>query len=203
MHLHFLYNFIIGAAASPFLFAAAIMIGVFFVEDPTTIIVGLLAADHIISIPLALASLYAGIIFGDILLYGIGWLASKHPWFARYVDHEMTAPFRGWLETRFAITVFSARFIPGARFPTYTTSGFFGSPLGTFILVVTAAASVWTTALFAASYWFGTLTTELIGPVRWGIAAIFLIILFFIGRHNVLASRFKQGADTSADTRTP
>ncbi len=203
MHLHFLYNFIIGAVQNPVLFASAIMISVFFVEDPTTIIVGFLAANHTISVPLALTSLYAGIIFGDILLYGIGWFASKHSWLARYLTNKSTAPFRTWFETRFVITIFSARFIPGARFPTYTTSGFFGSPLGTFILVVTAAASVWTTGLFAASYWFGTLTTELIGPIRWGIAAAFLLVLFFVGRHSVLANRFKQGADTSVDIRTP
>lgn len=203
-HFQFLYLFIDSAVQHPALLVLAIMLGVFVLEDPTTLIVGLLAADGIIPIPLALASLYAGIVLGDIVLYSIGWLASAHPRLARYVDHEFAAPFRAWLETRYILTVFSARFIPFARFPTYTSSGFFRSPLSTFIIVVTAAASVWTTLLFFAAYWFGSLTASYLGPVRWGVAFLVLLILFFAGRHNLFAHRaMKAAADTSADIRTP
>ena len=200
----FLSHLIGGSVGSHALLALAIMLGTFFLEDTTTVIVGLLAADHIIGIPIALASLYAGIVVGDIGLYTLGYLASANARLARYVDHDFVAPFRAWLETRFVLTIFSARFIPGSRLPTYTASGFFRSPLSTFIMTAIVATSIWTTVLFTASYWFGNLTSEWMGPVRWGIALAFLLALFFIARHNLLAYRAKRvELDNADDTREP
>ncbi len=198
-HFPLLYSFISGASTGPISVSLAIILGTFFLEDPTTIIVGVLAADGVIPVPLALPSLYAGIITGDIALYCLGWLASTHPRLARYVDHDFTAPFRAWLETRYVLTIFSARFIPGARFPTYTTTGFFRSPLTSFIVIAIGATSVWTTLLFSASYWFGSFTSAWMGPVRWSIAGAFLIALFFIGRHNLLAYRATRDEQGTSD----
>jgi membrane protein DedA with SNARE-associated domain len=200
----YLYAFLSDPTASTVSISLAIILATIFLEDPTTILVGVLASDDIIPVPLALGSLYIGIILGDIGLYCLGWLASTHPRLARYVNHDFTAPFRTWLETRYVLTIFSARFIPGARFPTYTTTGFFRSPLSTFILIAIGATSVWTTLLFSASYWFGSLTSEWMGPVRWGIAGVFLLILFFIGRHNIrLYQSTKNDLRTGDDTRVP
>src|ERR1700691_3112071 len=168
MH-HFLFDLIGGAVGSTVLLSLAIILGTFILEDPTTVIVGLLAASGIIGVPIALFSLYAGIVVGDIGLYFLGWLASTNPRLARYVDHDFVAPFRAWLETRYVLTVFSARFIPGSRLPTYIASGFFRSPLSTFVLTAIVATSIWTTFLFSASYWFGNSTSEWIGSIRWGI----------------------------------
>ncbi|MCR4276023.1 MAG: VTT domain-containing protein [Candidatus Parcubacteria bacterium] len=181
-----------GAEGSVALLAFIIILGTFLLEDTTTVIVGMLAADGILGIPLALSSLYAGIVLGDIGLYFLGYLASTNSRLARYVDHDFIAPFRAWLESRFVLTVFSARFIPGSRLPTYTASGFFRSPLSTFILTAILATSIWTTFLFTVSYWFGNLTAGWLGHARWGIAGAFLIALFFIGRHNLLAYRAKK-----------
>lgn len=201
--LLFLSHLIGGSVGSTALLSLAIIVATFILEDPTTVIVGVLAADHIIGVPVALFSLYAGIVLGDISLYCLGWLASTHPRLGRYVDHDFIAPFRAWLETRYVLTIFSARFIPGSRLPTYTASGFFRSPLSAFILTAIVATSIWTTLLFSASYWFGNLTAQWLGPVRWGIACIFLITLFFIARHNLLAYRAKkEESDTGADIRT-
>ncbi len=193
-YVSFLSHLINGEIGSSVSLSLAIILGTFILEDPTTIIVGVLAADGFISLPLALFSLYTGIVVGDVGLYCLGYLASTHPRLARYVDHDFIAPFRTWLETRYILTVFSARFIPGARLPTYTSSGFFRSPLSTFIVVAIGATSIWTTLLFSASYWFGNLTTEWMKPLRWGIAAAFLIALFMIARHNILAYRAKREA---------
>lgn len=198
----FLFHLISGATGSVMALSLVIILGTFILEDPTTVIVGVLAADGIIKVPFALLSLYAGIVCGDIGLYGIGWLASTHPRLARYVDHQFVAPFRIWLESRYVLTIFSARFIPGSRFPTYTASGFFRSPLSTFVLTAIVATSVWTTLLFYASYWFGSFTVAWMGPVRWGIAIAFLLILLFLGRQTLLHQRTKQReADSAADTR--
>ncbi len=200
----FISHLIGGSVGNMAILSFAIMLGTFMLEDTTTVIVGLLAADHVIGVPLALFSLYAGIIVGDIGLYCLGYLASTNARLARYVDHDFIAPFRAWLETRFVLTVFSARFIPGSRLPTYTASGFFRSPLSTFILTAIFATSLWTTVLFSASYWFGNFTSEWANPLRWSIAFVFLLALFLIARHNLLAYRAKRAElDTGADIRTP
>ncbi|MFA5996681.1 MAG: VTT domain-containing protein [Candidatus Paceibacterota bacterium] len=200
----FLSNLIAGSASSAALLALLIVVGVIFLEDTTVVVVGMLAADGLLSIPFALFSLYVGVVIGDIALYSLGRLARTHPRLAHYVDHDFTAPFRIWLETRFVLTVFSARFIPGARLPAYTASGFFHSPLSVFLFTTIGATAIWTTFLFSASYLFGNLTAGWMGPARWGIALGFLIALFLIGRHNVLSYRARRdGADTCADTRAP
>lgn len=193
MHfLRFFSDFLIASVTSGALPSLVIILGVIFLEDTTTVIVGVLAADHLITVSHGLLSLYLGIVIGDIGLYCLGYLASTHPKLARYVDHDFIAPFRAWIETRFVLTVFTARFIPGARMPTYTASGFFRSPLGVFIITSIGATSIWTTFLFFASYWFGNATTEWMGPARWSIALLFLLALFFVGRHNIRAYRAKR-----------
>lgn len=204
MHfLRFFSDFLIASVTSGALPSLVIILGVIFLEDTTTVIVGVLAADHLITIPHALFSLYGGIIVGDLGLYCLGYLASTNPRLARYVDHDFIAPFRAWLETRFVLTVFTARFIPGARMPTYTASGFFRSPLSIFIVTSIGATSIWTTFLFTASYWFGNATTGWMGPARWSIAFLFLLALFFVGRHNIRAYRAKRNELNSSRQNLP
>jgi membrane protein DedA with SNARE-associated domain len=191
----FISHLIDGAVGSTMLLLLAIIIGCFILEDLTAVIVGVLAADGIISVPLALFSLYIGVILSDLGLYCLGWLASTHPRLARYVEHDFTAPFRSWLENRYALTIFSATFIPGSRFPTYTASGFFRSPFLTFILTAIAAVIIWMTFLFCVSYWFGAFTTAWMSPVRWGAAFIFALVLLSVGWHNFRAYRAKKNGD--------
>jgi membrane protein DedA with SNARE-associated domain len=173
-----------GAVGSTIILFFAILVGCFFLEDLTAIVVGVLAADGIIFAPFALFSLLIGVILSDIGLYYLGRLASVHPRLAKYVEHDFTAPFRSWLENSYAITVFSATFIPGSRFLTYTASGFFGSRFSTFILSVLFSVIIWMTFLFCISYWFGALTSEWIGPLRYGIAGIFSLIFICVGWYN-------------------
>lgn len=200
--ISFLSHFIGGAVGGSVSLPLAIILGTFILEDPTAVIVGMLAANGTIGVPVALVSLYAGIILGDIGLYFLGWFASTHPRLKLYSNHELALPLRTWLETRFVLTIFWARFIPGSRLPTYAASGFFRSPLSTFILTAVIATSVWTTFLFYAAYWFGNITSEWLAYERWSIAGAFLLALFFIGRHNLLAYQAKKnGPDTAADTR--
>lgn len=192
-------HFIHGAVGSSALTGLAIIIGTFILEDPTTILVGVLSAGAVISIPTAIISLYLGIVFGDLGLYGLGSLARTHPGLAKYVEHERVMPIKSWFEKRYALTIFSVRFIPGLRLPTYTASGFFRMPLGTFLMTAIGATLVWTTLLFTAAFWFGNLTSEWVGWARWAIAGVFLLILFFVGRHNVMSFR-KDTTESSASS---
>lgn len=189
----FLSHFINGAVGGTVIvLALTIMLCAFVLEDATTIIVGVLAADGFIPVPLAIIAIYAGIVIGDVVLYSVGSLARTHPRLAHYIDHDLTAPFRTWLESRYAFTILSGHFVPGLRFTTYIASGFFRFKLSTYILMAIVGSILWETILFSGAFWFGSFTAEWLGPMRWGVAGIFLIILFFIGRHNLLAYKKKK-----------
>ncbi len=187
---------------SSLLLALAIIVCTIVLEDTTAVIVGLLAADGVIGLPLALFSLYAGTILGDVIFYFLGYFGRSHPRLARYVDHEVVAPFRFWLESRYVLTVFAARFIPGTRLATYTASGFFRSPFWTFLLTVISASALWTSFLFFSSYGFGHATGHSFGKLRYVIAAIVLLILFFVGRRNLrVYSEERERLKTGGETR--
>jgi len=182
----FISHLIGGAVGSIILLMLAIMLGSFFLEDLTAVIVGILAADGIIPIPLALFSLYTGVLLSDLGFYWLGRLASTHPRLACYVDHDFIAPLRSWLENRYALTIFSTTFIPGSRFPTYVASGLFRRSFSTFILTAIAAVVLWMSFLFFIAYWFGAFTSRWIGPARWVIAGVFILILVIISLYNFL-----------------
>lgn len=188
----FLSNFTGGTISSEILLSIAIVLCAIFLEDITTVVVGVLAADGLIPVPIALISLYIGVVIGDTALYTIGAFARSHPRLAHYIDHDFTAPFRSWLEHSYAFKVFSGHFVPGFRFTTFTASGFFRFPLRTYIPMAIAGGLVLEITLFTISYWFGSITTGWISHARWGIAGAFLLVLFFIGRHNLMAYRAKK-----------
>lgn len=188
----FLSHLIDGSVDSTVLLPLAIILCAFLIEDLATVIVGVLAADGIISVPAALLFLYIGIFIGDMVLYSLGVLARTHQRLAHYIDHDFTAPFRSWLGNRYALTVFSGHFIPGLRLTTYLASGFFRYPLRTYIPMAIAGGLFLEITLFSISYWFGSLTSGWVSHMRWGIAGAFLLIIFFIGRHNLLAYRAKR-----------
>ena len=75
----FLLELIGGALGSTLLLSLAIVLCAAVLEDLTVIVVGVLAADGLIATPLALASLYIGIVLGDIGYYFLGRLARTHP----------------------------------------------------------------------------------------------------------------------------
>jgi membrane protein DedA with SNARE-associated domain len=174
----------------------AIILCAIILEDLTVVIVGVLAADGIISIPIALLSLYVGSAIGDALLYSLGLFARTHSRLAHYIDHDFTASFRSWLESRYAYIIFSGHFVPGLRFTTYVASGFFRRPLSTYIPVAISGGATVVTILFSASYWFGSVTSGWISHIRWGIAGAFVLMLFLIGRHNLLAYQAKRSGSS-------
>ncbi len=194
---NFLSALIDSTAGSTLLLPLAVALGALFFEDVTTIIAGVLSADGILPAPVAFIALYVGIALGDTALYLLGAYARTHPRLAKYINHDFTAPFKSWLEHRYAFKVFSGHFIPGFRFTTFVASGFFRFPLRTYIPMAVLGGLILETALFTIAYVFGNFTATWIGPVRWGVAAAFIAALLIIARHNYLAYRaHKNGADT-------
>ena len=160
----------------------AIILATFILEDATMVAVGVMAADQLISIPLGLSSLATGIALGDFGLYGLGKLATYYPGVGRWVHSERLQPFGRWLHAKPYSTVIATRFLPGARLPTYLACGFFSVSFPRFAVPVVGATIVWSTLLFACSYYFGVYTLSFLGVWRWPIALAGVGLLYFVGR---------------------
>lgn len=185
--LAFLSQLLGNASDTTLLLGTLIAVAAFFFEDASTVIVAVLASDGTIPLLAGLIPLYVGVMLGDILFYAIGYAARTHPKLDRHVDHAYLMPIRAWLRERYALTIFSARFIPGTRLPTYMASGFFRAPFLTFLLMDALGVLLWTSTLFFVTYWFGTSTW--LGPLRYIIAVLLLVALFLVGRRNLRAYR--------------
>jgi membrane protein DedA with SNARE-associated domain len=168
--------------AYPLFLPVVIILATFILEDATTILVGVWAATGEISPEIALLSLYIGIVLGDFGLYASGRLAAMPRWGARIARHDRLVQFREWLDQRLVVATFTVRFLPGLRLRAYTATGFFGIPFRRFALTVMLATGIWTTGLFAAAYFFGAATADLLGSWRWPLCLVPIVALILIGR---------------------
>ena len=144
-------SLLVFAGARPLFQAGAIIVGTFILEDGATVAAAMQAAGGKLSLGVALASLFVGIVLGDLGLYGLGWVGARVGWLARLLPPQRKAMIRGWLAGRVFKVVFVCRFLPGLRLPTYTTCGFLGADFRQFTLGAVVATSIWTSLLFGLS----------------------------------------------------
>ena len=170
------------AGRRPLLQAAAIVFGTFILEDAATVIAGMQAGDHKLSIALALAALFVGIVLGDVGLYAAGRLSARLRWLARLLPPHRQEAMRAWLGGHIFKVVFVSRFLPGLRLPTYTTCGFVGADLKQFTLAAVMATTCWTSLLFGASLVMGQFLMAHFGAWRWAGAVGFVIFVIVAGR---------------------
>lgn len=168
------------AGHDPWLQATAIIAGTFILEDAATIVTAVQVKAGAVSTQVGLASLYLGIVLGDLGVYGLGALAARVPWARRWVPRR--EPKRNWIAAHVFRVVFVSRFVPGARLPTYTACGFVGAPVWRFLLATLAATSIWTSGLFAASLQVGAALDAVLGPWRWVGVTVFVVVIVVIGR---------------------
>jgi membrane protein DedA with SNARE-associated domain len=173
---------LIAASGNKPLQAATIVIGTFILEDAATLLAAMQVATGALSLPLALCSLYAGIVLGDLGLYGLGGLSASHPWAARLVPKRRRDIGRDWVSQRVISLVLVSRFVPGLRLPTYTTLGFLHAPLARFAAAAIGATLLWTSGLFYVSLRLGTLMMHYLGVWRWAGLGVFLLALVMVGR---------------------
>ena len=170
------------AGHSPWFQGAAIIIGTFILEDAATVLAGIQVVAGDISPAVALGSLFAGIMLGDLGLYGLGRLSARISWVARLLPPHRQATIRAWLEGRVFKVVLASRFLPGLRLPTYTTCGFLGADLRQFALAVVVATVCWTSLLFGASLRVGDFLLAHFGAWRWLGAGGFVLLVILAGR---------------------
>ncbi len=181
---------LLGAAAgSKPLQASTIILGTFILEDAATLLAAMQVATGAIELPLALAALYAGIVLGDLGLYGMGRLSNSNGWARRLVPARRQDLGREWVSQRIVAIVLVSRFIPGLRLPTYTTLGFLRAPFAKFAGAAIIATLLWTSGLFFVSLKVGLLLMHYLGVWRWAGLVVFGLMLIVIGRFAALLYR--------------
>ncbi len=170
------------AGVSPVLQAVLVILATFVLEDAATVLAAMHAQSGAVSIPLALGALYAGIVLGDLGLYGLGRLSATVPAVARWVPPQRMRQGREWLDGRVFQVVFISRFIPGARLPTYTACGFLRAGAGRFALAAVVATLIWTSLLFGVSLKVGAVLMQYLGAWRWAGAVGFALVVILLGR---------------------
>ena len=170
------------AGHDPAVQVALIILATFVLEDAATVLAAMQAQAGALSVPLALGSLYAGIVLGDLGLYGLGFLSGRVPAMARWIPPARKRVGREWLGDRVFHVVFVSRFIPGARLPTYTACGFLHASLRRFALAAIVATLIWTSMLFGVSLKIGAMLMAYLGEWRWAGAVGFAVALILVGR---------------------
>jgi len=154
----------------------------FVLEDVATVSAALLSSYGHIMPEIAYMALLAGIVLGDLGLYGLGYLASHFKWAKRLLERKKVTLVNEWLDKREVIAVFGARFVPGARLPTYTAMGFFRLSFAKFIITVFFASVVWTSILFIAVYAVGEVFVDQLHEWQWPMAIFMIAIVLLLPR---------------------
>jgi membrane protein DedA with SNARE-associated domain len=182
MHILTFAGLLAAAGHSWPLQGAVIIGGTFVLEDAATLLAAMQVASGALSLELALAALYAGIVLGDLGLYGLGFFSASYGWVRRLVPAQRRDLGQEWVSQRMFPIVAVSRFVPGLRLPTYTTLGFLHAPLLKFAAAAIAATLVWTSGLFYISLKLGVLMMHYLGIWRWAGLGVFLLVIILVGR---------------------
>lgn len=153
----------------------------FISEDAACIAAGGLAAQGRLGMATAILVCFAGIVAGDIALYGIGRLTAvgvlKNRVTARVFNSDSFERAGKWLDQKGAMAIFASRFVTGLRLPTYLAAGFFRTGFWRFLAYFVLAATVWTPIAVGVSYFSTGVFAQ--GIFAGAIAAFVLIRMGF------------------------
>jgi len=124
-------------------------------EDLACIAAGLMASEGRAGFLFVTLACLVGIVGGDVLLYLVGRLLgrralSKAPlrWF---LSEERVQRSSDWLNRNGLAVIFTSRFVPGTRLPTYVAAGMLNTSLVRFAFYMLLAAAVWTPILVGSA----------------------------------------------------
>lgn len=137
-------------------FSAAGLFAFFFFatfvsEDAACVLAGTAVANGRMGFAASLAACFAGILVGDLLLFGVGRVAG-----GRVFDNRVVRKFVSprslqrasrWLENNAGSAVFFSRFVTGFRLPTYLTAGALRTDFARFAFWFVLASAIWTPIL--------------------------------------------------------
>jgi len=146
--------------SSIFLTYLLVFIGPFIQEDAAVIGAASLSTNEMTqTIPIFLTIL-TGLILSDIWKYWIGWAAMRNERARNFVEKRHISSLKGKVERNIIATLFTARFLPLARIPTYVACGLFKINYLKFCLIVSLTAFTYVVTIFTMCHVLGEVMGE-------------------------------------------
>lgn len=171
--------------------AFGIIFGALISEDAALLGALALYKQGSIPLPIACAAPTLGIILGDLGLFYFGSLLAKSETTERIslpglsesrvglVRKQMNSPiFKKWRN----VSIFIARFIPGARLPAYLGAGLFKVSSATFLAITISSTLLWV----SSATLFATHALKSISPQAIGLLAVGVFLISLLLRRAVL-----------------
>ncbi len=139
----------------------------FLSENFAIVAAGLLIVEHGMPPILAGACLFAGIVFSDLFLYGLGFISRHNRWTRGLLIRRNVRRARHWLDAHFVPVVALCRIVPGVLYPAFVACGWFGIPLRRFALTTMASAAIYMPAMLFVVVTFGEAVIHRVGYWAW------------------------------------
>lgn len=139
----------------------------FVQEDLAILTGGVLATNDTLPVSVVFLTLLAGLMTGDLFIYGLGWGANKIPWLYRKIYSEKVEKARARIQENLTSTLVLVRLVPGLLFPTYIACGFIGVSFGQFALTTLATGATYTAIFLTILVKVGEAFIPVIGHWIW------------------------------------
>jgi membrane protein DedA with SNARE-associated domain len=166
---------------NPWTACVAVFVTSLLHEDIATLAAGALIVEARVPLWPALLTLWAGIVTGDCILYGLGALARRLPFARRLLITEPVRSAQDWLEEHLVASVALCRISPGILFPTYVACGWFRLSLPRFIATSVFTAAVYTPVVVWLAIKLKTVLFSGLGLAGWGLLLLLLLALSVVG----------------------
>jgi len=177
-------DYLLSFSSQPAWIFFGIILASYILEDMAIIVAALLAAEQLISVPMAATAIMTGIISGDIGLYILGHFAKKHHFIKqKLIKNERHLKYSNIFNTHLLKNILFIRFIPGLRFICYTSCGLLNINIGRFIFGVALATALWVSVVFSIIYILGANTWTANSHWKWAIAPVAMLMLYLFNRH--------------------
>jgi len=167
----------------PWLIYLGVFFGPFVQEDAAVITAASLSVNEMAHWPVLFMVITAGLFFSDIWKYWIGWAALRNERAKTFVEKEKVTRLKDKVTRNLLATLYSARFIPLARVPTYIACGLFGVNYFKFCIYILLTALTYTTVIFCVFHIVGEVVGErlkwIIPIIGLSFAALYIGYLFF------------------------
>ena len=156
-----------------------------FLHEGTAIATGalLVVQDHSSPILTALF-LIAGIVTGDLSIYGLGVLARRSDWLQRRLGFAATVDAPAWLGAHLLPTVATCRVVPGMLWPAFLSYGWCGVPLRRFAATTVLVTGLYVPLVLTIFVQFGKYLVPYVPHAPW------LVLGIVITAVTVFAARF-------------
>lgn len=166
---------------------AALSVTLFFStllhEDAAILAGGYLVVGNHLPILLAGFSLYAGVVFGDLGIYGLGRLAHRSERVRGFMPKSLTSGTSSdWLFRRTYWVVAGCRLTPAMLFPTFVAIGYAKVPFRRFAAAVLLSATLYVPTLFFAVVTFGDVLVERLKLWGWPVMILAVLSVWYLRR---------------------